>query len=110
MHTDAEAYLRYDEIKSAVIRVPPSMSLALNRYAHTRRVPLHHFALVSDVHPHPVAATASSKLNKATKFCAAGTYAHIFLINGSMQERGSGKPAVSYLILFLRLLVQICVA
>jgi hypothetical protein len=65
--------------------------------------------LVSDLYPHPVAATASSKLNEATKFFAAGTYTNIFLFIGSMQESGSGKPAASYLILFLRLIVQICV-
>ena len=109
MHTDAESYLQYEQIRSAAIRVQPSVSLALNRYAHARKVPRHHFALVSDLHLHPVAATASSKRNEATKFFAAGTYTHIFLFNSSMQESGSGKPAASYLILFLRLLVQICV-
>jgi hypothetical protein len=107
MHTDVESYLQYDQIRSAGIRVPPSVSLALNRYAHARRVPRLHFALVSDLHPHPVAETASGKLNKAAKFCAVGTYSRIFLITGSMQEGGSGKPAASYLIVFLCLLVQV---
>lgn len=87
--------------------MPPIVSLALNRYAHARRVPRHHFALVSDLHLHPVAATASSKLNKTTKFCAVGTYSLIFPITGSMQESGSGKPAASKLTIFLRLLIQI---
>ena len=96
MHTDTESYLQYDQIRSAGIRVPPSVPLARNRYAHARRVPRHHFALASDLHPHAVAATASRKLDKATKFYAAGTNSHIFLIDGSMQERGSGKPTASY--------------